>query len=134
MTPGWLKSYLVDRYLQVKIDGHLSEEYRVKSGVPQGSHLGPVVFNIFINNLGRDFLSNYLLYADDLELYRSISSDDDILALQQGISVLGDWCQLNNLDLNIKKCAAISFNRSNQSIPTDYRLNDAKILNWHRRM
>lgn len=51
----WLSSYLTDRQLQVRVDGHLSASYKVKTGVPQGSHLGPILFNVFINDIGSNF-------------------------------------------------------------------------------
>lgn len=78
----WINSYLVGRKIQVRVDGHLSSNYDVKTGVPQGSHLGPILFNIFINDIGVNFSSEYLLYADDLKIYRRITSNPDSQALQ----------------------------------------------------
>lgn len=78
----WINSYLVGRKIQVRVDGHLSSNYDVKTGVPQGSHLGPILFNIFINDIGVNFNSEYLLYADDLKIYRRITSNSDSQALQ----------------------------------------------------
>ncbi|CAD6227956.1 GSCOCG00012025001-RA-CDS, partial [Cotesia congregata] len=85
----WLKSYLSDRHLQVRVNGHISESYKVISGVPQGSHLGPTLFNIFVNDIGEQFKSEYLLYADDLKIFRKINSEEDINILQH-LSIIVD--------------------------------------------
>ncbi|CAD6238954.1 GSCOCG00008574001-RA-CDS [Cotesia congregata] len=67
------------------------------------------MFNVFINDFGSNFGSEYLFYADDLKIYRMIANDSDVYALQQDIDNLSTWCSNNKLDLNIKKCAVISF-------------------------
>ncbi|CAD6222047.1 GSCOCG00005308001-RA-CDS, partial [Cotesia congregata] len=87
----WLHSYLADRFLQVRVDGYLSEEYEATSGVPQGSHLGPLLFNIFINDIVNNIQSECLLYTDDLKIYRTISNDSDIQLLQKDIDMLSTW-------------------------------------------
>lgn len=119
----WLHSYLADRFLQVRVDGYLSEEYVATSGVPQGSHLGPLLFNIFINDIVNNIQSECLLYADDLKIYRTISNDSDIRLLQKDIDMLSTWCTNNKLDLNAKKCAAVSYSRAHNNIITSYKLN-----------
>jgi sarcosine oxidase/L-pipecolate oxidase len=66
----WFHSYLVNRQSFVHISGTLSFSYLVKSGVPQGSTLGPLIFNIFINDIGDSICnSKYLLFVDDLKIY-----------------------------------------------------------------
>ena len=55
----------------VVINGVESEWESIKSGVPQGSVLGPVLFLLFINDLPEEVLSELLLYADDAKTYRT---------------------------------------------------------------
>ena len=70
-----LKSYLSDRKQYVKIDEVKSSIQTIKTGVPQGSIVGPLIFNIFINdiiNSSRKF--NFILYADDTTLNSTLDS------------------------------------------------------------
>jgi hypothetical protein len=67
---NWFRSYLSNRQSQVRFSGIFSTPFQVFSGVPQGSLLGPLLFNMFINHL-RDAIchSKYLLFSDDIKLY-----------------------------------------------------------------
>jgi len=66
------RNYLQDRRQRVKLDGIYSDWKPVKVGVPQGSLLGPLYFNICINNLNLQVTNTSLqLYADDTTEYAS---------------------------------------------------------------
>lgn len=110
----WLGSYLHGRSQRIRLQSCTSREFYVGSGVPQGSHLGPLLFTIFINDLCHQLKSSrFLLYADDLKLYQRIDSRDDMNGLQGDLSILSDWCRSNDMSLNVNKCEVISFSRRN---------------------
>ncbi|PIC19947.1 hypothetical protein B9Z55_025306 [Caenorhabditis nigoni] len=101
---NWLCSFLTDRTQQINVNGKLSEEAKVLSGVPQGSVLGPLLFLIFVNDIGDSFASNFLLYADDLKLF-STNADD----IENDLEKLEAWCDFWQMSVAPSKCEAISF-------------------------
>lgn len=124
----WVASYLRERNQAVTIKGYCSSFLPVTSGVPQGSHLGPLLFNIFINDIDSVFKnSSFLLYADDNKIFRSIKSHNDCLLLQEDLNRLIVYCNENKLILNIKKCNVITFSRKNKQINYNYKL-DGNII------
>lgn len=108
----WLESYLTGRTQCVRVSSSVSDQFPVTSGVPQGSHIGPLLFSIFINDLCEQ-LDNCeaLLYADDVKIFRKINSDDDHRKLQNDLDKIAVWCVNNGMALNINKCEVISFKR-----------------------
>uniref|UniRef100_A0A8R1IFI3 Reverse transcriptase domain-containing protein n=1 Tax=Caenorhabditis japonica TaxID=281687 RepID=A0A8R1IFI3_CAEJA len=90
----WLTSFLTGRNQVVCVNGSTSACSSVMSGVPQGSVLGPLLFLLYINDIGDNFKSNYLLYADDLKIFSHSSSD-----VQHDLDVLSDWCRTWQLDV-----------------------------------
>lgn len=124
----WFNCYLRNRPIRVSFLGSNSRVFIPGSGVPQGSILGPLLFNIFINDLGTLFKSQYLFYADDLKLFSRVRSIDDCHTLQNDLQALNNWCGINRLHLNISKCQVINFTLKRNPISFDYNLNDI-ILN-----
>ena len=62
---NWISNCLTGRKQKVVVDGELSEEVIVESGVPQGTVLGPLLFLLYVNDIGKDITSNIRLFADD---------------------------------------------------------------------
>ena len=92
-------NYLCDREQCVVIDGIKSLFTPVRSGVPQGSIIGPILFVLFINDLpeGIDKNSIIALYANDTKLWRTIKCDNDNLQLQKDIEYLHNWSISNKM-------------------------------------
>lgn len=125
---SWIRSYLQGRLQYVRLAGWESERFCVTSGVPQGSHLGPLLFNLFLNDVFSIFSHcNALAYADDLKLYCSVRTVRDAVGLQRDLDSLSSWCQRNGLFLNIKKCKVVSFHRKTSPMIFDYNLADETL-------
>ena len=110
-----LKSYLSDRKQYVKIDEVKSSVQTIKTGVPQGSIVGPLIFNIFINdiiNSSRKF--NFILYADNTTLNSTLESfgrttDEIQSSIIIKLQKICTWLDLNKLSLNVTKSKFILF-------------------------
>lgn len=120
---NWLSSYLTNRTQVVKFKNSFSEEVNVTSGVPQGSHLGPILFNLFINDLSL-LLPNCecLFYADDLKLFKAICMPSDTNLIQTDLNSLNLWCSHNGMQLNVKKCNVITFSKLNCTTVNPYKI------------
>ena len=65
------------------------------SGVPQGSHLNPILFVIHVCSIFEDV--ELVLFADDIKLYKSISTIHDAYLLQNNRHALFEWCICNDI-------------------------------------
>lgn len=127
----WFCSYVQGRCQTVVLNGYSSNSplpSTIPSGVPQGSILGPLLFVLFINDINECFVNSaFLLFADDMKVYKKVNSMLDCLLLQQDLDRLQGYCHKNKLDLNVSKCNCISFTRSHNAIHFDYSLNQQSL-------
>lgn len=121
----WFTSYVNNRCQTVVLNGFASISSPIPSGVPQGSILGPLLFVLFINDVGKCFYhSDFLLFADDMKIFKVINSNDDFDLLQQDLNRFRSYCASNKLDLNVTKCSCITFSRSPTPLQYVYKIND----------
>lgn len=124
----WLKSYLKERTFHVVVNGYSSKTYNIASGVPQGSHLGPILFNIFVNDVTECFQqSTPFMFADDLKIARVVSSYTDMSLLQEDLNRLSKWCKDNCIKLNSNKCLHIKFTRKLKPLNTSYYIDEIRL-------
>jgi len=124
---SWLRSFLYNRLLVVKCNNVTSEPFHVSSGVPQGSHLGPILFNIFIDDVKDSLSCRFLLFADDMKLFSIIKNTNDAILLQGDLDSFHYWTMINCLDLNIDKCNVISFGRLSNPALHGYTLGEQPL-------
>lgn len=120
----WLSSYISNRSQIVVVAGFKSDSVAVTSGVPQGSLLGPLLFNIYINDIGNCFLnSQTILYADDMKIFSPINSIEDCQKLQEDLLRLNTYCNAHGLELNTSKCFVVRFTRNKNIFIHEYSIN-----------
>jgi hypothetical protein len=128
----WIESYITNRCQAVALKGYTSNFLPIPSGVPQGSHLGPFLFTLYVNDMNNIFHnSSHLLYADDTKIYKVISSRSDCDALQEDLNSFASYCENNHLILNADKCHVISFSRQRNLIDSDYSISGEVIKRVH---
>ena len=98
----WIKDFLKDR-TQVVLNGKKSNTIPVKSGVPQGSVLGPILFTMFVNDLPSVVSSPVYMFADDTKIFRVVRTSKDYSALQHDLDLLYEWSIRWQLKFNILK-------------------------------
>jgi hypothetical protein len=110
------------------MNGFRSDYANVTSGVPQGSVLGPILFTLFVNDIDTCFKnSKFMLFADDLKVFRRIECQSDCLALEEDLSRLSNYCLRNRLALNLGKCFFISFTKKRTNFKHEYEIGGSKL-------
>ena len=112
-THNWITAFLSGRTQRVRVEDQLSSWEAVRSGIPQGSVLGPSLFVIFINDMPNVIDSMCQLFADDAKVFRSIRSLDDNVILQNDINKLTKWSEKWQLPFNVSKCKSLHIGSSN---------------------
>ena len=91
MTQGWIRAFLTGRTQRVRVEREFSPWAQVKSGIPQGSVLGPTLFVMYINDMPDAINSMCQLFADDARIFKSVRSTDDNKKLQDDLNSLTEW-------------------------------------------
>ena len=116
MANNLIKSYLTSRKQYVDFQEAKSALLDIKTGIPQGSILGPLLFIIYINDISSvSSLFAPITYADDTTLSSNLNTflyanhetpEDEI---NNELGKISNWLKLNKLSLNIKKLNTLYF-------------------------
>ena len=131
-TIKWLKSYLSNRKQITQFKNYTSTNEIVKSGVPQGSILGPLLFLCYINDLPDAFIGKckMLSYADDTQLLVTAKSKSELKEkLENAMTAAENWYKNNFMKNNIGKTEFLFFNpdNKNETLECDIHSNSEKI-------
>ena len=113
---AWISSFLLARTQTVCVNGAFSDPCAVKSGVPQGSVIGPVLFLLFIDDIDESISGNVLKFADDTKIGRRIHRvrpDIDTDDMASDLVAVQDWAYKWDMAFNVTKFVSVHFGRTN---------------------
>lgn len=126
----WFKNYLANRQQFTQMDHIKSSTTKVPCGVPQGSVLGPLLFLIYVNDIGNAVPTQKVkLFADDTNLFIFGKGFSYIQVMSvDSINALNKWFVLNKLTLNLSKTCYMTFPSKNFG-HVDIKVNNQSVSN-----
>ncbi len=122
---NWIEAFLLDRKQKVIVNGAESDWASVKSGIPQGSVLGPILFIIFINDMPNETICPIKLFADDAKLFQSVETVEQCEQIQRDLDSLQHWANKWQLRFHPKKCTVLRVGRNHPDY--DYYMLDGSV-------
>ena len=124
---NWVENWLTGRTQAVKVGNVQSNNCEVKSGVPQGSVLGPPLFTIFIDDLDDYARVINLLskFADDTKGLQEIQGEEDRDKLQRVLDGMMEWAEDWGMQFNVDKCKIMHIGRNNPQY--EYKMGGKKL-------
>ena len=100
----WIREFLTDRKFRVVVNGCMSDEGEVTSGVPQGTVLAAILFVIMISDIDENVkLCIIRSFADDTRVSKKVICNQDKEQMQEDLGSIYDWAKNNKMEFNSKK-------------------------------
>ncbi|KAG5666272.1 hypothetical protein PVAND_017607 [Polypedilum vanderplanki] len=122
-----MESFLFNRTQKVLFNGAYSESGEIFRGVPQGAKLGPLMFNLMVNDLSNlETNSQLIKYADDLimilplKIHPEKEMQNDVNQLRHDLGLLNNYYAKNDLKLNCAKSKALIVGKYNNSLLLEF--------------
>ncbi|GBO35862.1 putative RNA-directed DNA polymerase from transposon X-element [Araneus ventricosus] len=127
-----MATYLRGRCFAVRVGSDLFSERAIDAGVAQGSKIGPVLFNIYVNDIPcpRNCQTRLCLFADDTAVMSTGESNKVIEELSVYLEQLGKWLIMWKIKVNTDKCQTVCFTRR-RKVPDPRKLY-RKAINWSK--
>ena len=128
-----LDNYLKNRKQRIVINGSYSNYFKIKSGVPQGSVLGPLLFLIYINDLEKQIKSNIKFFADDTMIFSAVRDPTRTAnELNQDLQTINIWAHQWKLsfnpDINKQAVEVLFSHKIKKTIHPPIYFNNAEVV------
>ena len=123
----WIQRWLQGRTQRTVLNGKGSTWQAVRSGVPQGSVLGPLAFIVFINDIDEvaGDISIINKFADDTKCGQVVRDEHDLELLQSCLDRLVEWTDKWGMQFNVDKCKVMRVGKTD--LPLNYSMNGVKL-------
>ena len=127
---SWIESFLTNRYQTVVVEGSSSMPVKMKSGVPQGSVLGPLIFLILMADIDVNIYHSLLKsFADDTRVMKGVSGVNDASKLQADLNNVYEWADKNNMEFNSLKFEVLRYGKDEAlKIFTNYLSSSGTVI------